>query len=92
LYSVNFYNIDYGTGERKSFVTVCTADHIYYYEDDSKDANQCLHLVDEEEHYFKGVPVTEFNNNEDRTGAFESVLDNIDAYDLSQSELANFQQ
>nr|WP_306470075.1 phage portal protein [Aerococcus urinae] len=92
LYSVNFYNIDYGTGERKSFVTVCTADHIYYYEDDSKDANQGLHLVDEEEHYFKGVPVTEFNNNEDRTGAFESVLDNIDAYDLSQSELANFQQ
>lgn len=92
LFSVNYYDMEYGTGDRKTFVTVCTEDAIYYYENDSKDAERVFHLVDVDEHYFNGVPVTEFNNNEDRTGAFESVLDNIDAYDLSQSELANFQQ
>ena len=64
---------------------------IYTYIDDNQDTFG-LHLVDETEHYLKGVPINEFKNNEDRTGAYESVLDDIDAYDLSQSELANFQQ
>ena len=51
-----------------------------------------MHLVDFDDYAFDGVPVNEFANNEDHTGAFEPVLDSIDAYDLSQSELANYQQ
>lgn len=38
------------------------------------------------------VAINEFKNNDDRIGDYENILDNIDAYDLSQSELANFQQ
>ena len=45
-----------------------------------------------EQSYFDAVQVNEWINNEERTGDFESVLDSIDAYDLSRSEMANFQQ
>lgn len=46
----------------------------------------------EEESYFEHVQINEWINNEDRMSDFERVLDSIDAYDLSRSELANFQQ
>ena len=92
LLGVNYYEVDYGMGHRKMVVRVYSDDMIYTYVDDNQDKFG-LHLVDEPvQHYLKGVPINEFKNNEDRTGAYESVLDDIDAYDLSQSELANFQQ
>lgn len=91
LLGVNYYEVDYGGGHRKTVVRVYSDNTIYTYIDDNQDTFG-LHLVDETEHYLKGVPINEFKNNEDRTGAYESVLDDIDAYDLSQSELANFQQ
>lgn len=92
LFAVNYYTMKTGVGKRKDFVFVYTSDRIYQYENDHSKDRAGLYYVDEEQHYFDGVPVTEFNNNEDRRGAYESVLDSIDAYDLSQSELANFQQ
>lgn len=92
LLGVNYYEVDYGSGHRKMVVRVYSDDMIYTYVDDNQDKFG-LRLVDEPvQHYLKGVPINEFKNNEDRTGAYESVLDDIDAYDLSQSELANFQQ
>lgn len=92
LLGVNYYEVDYGMGHRKMVVRVYSDNMIYTYVDDNQDKFG-LRLVDEPvQHYLKGVPINEFKNNEDRTGAYESVLDDIDAYDLSQSELANFQQ
>ncbi|MDG3374839.1 phage portal protein, partial [Vibrio parahaemolyticus] len=44
------------------------------------------------ESYFDSVQVNEWINNEERLSDFERVLDSIDAYDLSRSEMANFQQ
>lgn len=44
------------------------------------------------ESYFDSVQVNEWINNEERMSDFERVLDSIDAYDLSRSEMANFQQ
>lgn len=44
------------------------------------------------ESYFDTVQVNEWINNEERLSDFERVLDSIDAYDLSRSEMANFQQ
>ena len=64
---------------------------VYMYVNSNQD-KKGMHLVDFDDYAFDGVPVNEFANNEDRTGAFEPVLDSIDAYDLSQSELANYQQ
>ena len=91
LMAINYYSISYGNGHKRDFVKVYTSNAIYEYVDDNQDTDT-LHLKDVSEHFFNGVPVNEFSNNTDRTGAFEAVLDSIDAYDLSQSELANFQQ
>ena len=91
LMAVNYYSISYGNGHKRDFVKVYTDDAIYEYVDDNQEADT-LRLKEKSEHFFNGVPVNEFSNNTDRTGAFEAVLDSIDAYDLSQSELANFQQ
>ncbi|WP_430610691.1 SPP1 family phage portal protein [Enterococcus sp. DIV0340] len=44
------------------------------------------------ESYFDTVQINEWINNEERLSDFERVLDSIDAYDLSRSEMANFQQ
>lgn len=91
LMAVNYYSISYGNGHKRDFVKVYTDDAIYEYVDDNQEVDT-LRLKETSEHFFNGVPVNEFSNNTDRTGAFEAVLDSIDAYDLSQSELANFQQ
>lgn len=91
LMAVNYYSISYGNGHKRDFVKVYTDGAIYEYVDDNQEADT-LRLKETSEHFFNGVPVNEFSNNTDRTGAFEAVLDSIDAYDLSQSELANFQQ
>ena len=92
LLGINYYEVDYGRSHRKMVVRVYSDDMIYTYVDDNQN-KVGLRLIDEPvQHYLKGVPINEFKNNEDRTGAYESVLDDIDAYDLSQSELANFQQ
>ena len=91
LMAVNYYSISYGNGHKRDFVKVYTDNVIYEYVDDNLEADT-LRLKEKSEHFFNGVPVNEFSNNTDRTGAFEAVLDSIDAYDLSQSELANFQQ
>lgn len=43
-------------------------------------------------HYFGGVPMIEYWNNEDETGDFENVLSLIDAYDLLESDRINDKQ
>lgn len=91
LMAINYYSISYGNGHKRDFVKVYTDNAIYEYVDDNQEVDT-LRLKETSEHFFNGVPVNEFSNNTDRTGAFEAVLDSIDAYDLSQSELANFQQ
>lgn len=46
--------------------------------------------VDEwQPHYFKGVPVTEYVENEERQGLFEPVLSMVNAYNKALSEKAN---
>lgn len=49
-----------------------------------------LELVDEEQHYFGGVPIIEYMNNKFRQGDFEDVLNLIDLYDAAQSDTANY--
>lgn len=91
LFGVYYYTLDYGDGVRKDFVNIYTSDKVYMYVNSNQE-EKGLHLYDSDDCVFEGVPINEFANNEDRTGAYEPVLDSIDAYDLSQSELANFQQ
>ncbi|MHC5281150.1 phage portal protein [Listeria kieliensis] len=92
LFAVRYYSLDYEDNKHRDFAEVYTKDAVYYYKNDNQETQFGLRYVDTEQHYFNGVPVNEYSNNEDRTGDYENVLDAIDAYDLSQSELANFQQ
>lgn len=91
LFGVRIYQIKYSESDCVSFVEVYTADKIYYYEANNLDFYG-IEYKREAESKFQSVPINEYRNNEERTGDYEAVLDSIDAYDLSQSELANFQQ
>ena len=42
-----------------------------------------------EPHYFGGVPMVEYWNNENETGDFEGIIGLIDAYDVLQSDRVN---
>ena len=91
LFGVRFYQIKYSETKINSFAEVYTSTNIYYYKSDSSKFSG-MAFVESAEHSYDGVPINEYKNNEERLGDFESVMDGIDAYDLSQSELANFQQ
>lgn len=92
LFAVRYYSFSDEENTVRNFAEVYTTNAIYYYSSDKDSSEGKLLHQETEEHNFNGVPINEFANNEDRTGAYEAVLDDIDAYDLSQSELANFQQ
>lgn len=51
-----------------------------------------LQLTGVEEHYWHGVPVVEYRNNDERMGDYESVIPMIDAYNRVQSNTANMYQ
>lgn len=42
------------------------------------------------QHFFQGVPINEYMNNRQRQGDYENVLNLIDRYDASQSDIANY--
>ena len=92
LFGVRYYSFDGDNNTMRNFAEVYTNDSIYYYASSNDSSDGKLQYKETEDHNFNGVQINEFANNEDRTGAYESVLDDIDAYDLSQSYLANFQQ
>ena len=48
-----------------------------------------LHFLEETPHYFDGVPMIEYIENEECTGAFEHVISQIEAYSKAISEKAN---
>ncbi|MDY0394778.1 phage portal protein [Virgibacillus halophilus] len=45
---------------------------------------------DRKPHYFKGVPIIEYDNNSFRQGDFENAMNLIDLYDAAQSDTANY--
>lgn len=51
-----------------------------------------LQLSGTEDHYWHGVPVIEYRNNDERMGDYESVIPMIDAYNRVQSNTANMYQ
>ncbi|WP_086349928.1 phage portal protein [Candidatus Enterococcus clewellii] len=94
LMGVRYYDIPYEEHKVKRVYEVYTSDAIHRYSNDPNrpDLGVTYREDEQEENHLHGVQINEYANNEDRTGAYEAVLDSIDAYDLSQSELANFQQ
>lgn len=53
---------------------------------------QAVVFDDSEPLFFGRVPLTEYNNNDERTGDWEPELDQMDALDKALSTMANFQE
>jgi len=95
LFAVHYYDLEY-LNKTYTNVEVYTNDgRTLLYECEGSDFEHMQlknETLESQGNYFDAVTITEWRNNEERTSDFEAVLDIIDAYDLSQSELANFQQ
>ncbi|MDS1161628.1 phage portal protein [Streptococcus suis] len=84
---VRYYNQNQFDDSKKT-VEVYTADKIIKF-DWSKDLKQ---IDDDKPHSFGMVPITEYLNNSDGLGDYETELSLIDLYDSSQSDTANYMQ
>lgn len=93
LFGVRYYTVEYN-GDTYGYVDVYTADTTYHFEvDGGLDVNvDDYQLTDSEATSFGAVPLTEYINNENHTGDWEAKLDEIDAYDLAMSEMANSEE
>lgn len=89
---VRYYSIEFNN-ETTTIVELYANDgFLYVYECKNNDLDNLVLKEAPQQTYFDAVQINEWYNNEDRTGDFESIMDQTDAYDLSQSEMANFQQ
>lgn len=93
LFGVRYYVVNYDN-EQQYYVDVYTANKTYHFKSDdtSNTSTGNYTLIDQEATSFGAVPLTEFINNENKTGDWESKLDEIDAYDLAMSEMANSEE
>lgn len=66
-------------------IELWTDKEIIIYEGSTTNLNE----VSRRDHYFGKLPVIEFMENESRQGAYESVINLIDAYELMLSDTAN---
>lgn len=93
LFGVRYYVVNYDNQEQY-YIDVYTADTTYHFESSttSESSSGDYTLIGQESTNFGAVPLTEFINNENRTGDWEAKLDEIDAYDLAMSEMANSEE
>ena len=94
LFGVRYYTVEYNSSTI-SYVDVYTADMTYHFMSEDGLTTQSgsdYQLVSQEQTSFGAVPLTEYVNNESKTGDWESKLDEIDAYDLAMSEMANSEE
>lgn len=76
-----YYTEDYLTNEKRQHIEVYTEDHAYFYVDGN--------LVEEQVHYFGGVPLIPYFNSDERIGDFENVITLIDLYNQALADTAN---
>lgn len=93
LFGVRYYVVNYNDNQQY-FVDVYTADTTYHFQSSELVQSTAgdYTLIGQEDTNFGGVPLTEYINNENMTGDWESKLDEIDAYDLAMSEMANSEE
>lgn len=93
LFGVRYYSVNFND-ELTGYVDVYTDNVTYHFQcDDLSTTNGGDYtLINQEKTSFGAVPLTEFVNNENRTGDWEAKLDEIDAYDLAMSEMANSEE
>ena len=87
--AVRIYDIDVIGGEVRHYYDVYTDTEIITYEMVTENQTKSLTERTRVPHFFGGVPVVAYMNNEEMLGDFEGVLTLIDAYNKAQSDTAN---
>ncbi|MCT3586943.1 phage portal protein [Levilactobacillus brevis] len=90
LFAVRYYMVNF-MKTTTYYVEVYT-DSMAYYFTSTDSPNGEYTLIEQSPHFFGTVPITEYKLNDERLGAWEPKLDEIDAYDKSISEMANSQE
>ncbi|MFC6180338.1 phage portal protein [Lactiplantibacillus daowaiensis] len=90
LFAVRYYAVNV-RDETSYRIEVYTKDHIFYFKAGEDPASGWT-LDDNAEHLLGSVPLIEYSINDERSGIFETQMDNIDAYDIAKSEMANSQE
>lgn len=90
LFAVYYYPVDF-MGNQQWYITVYTDDYIYTYKPTAAATDELV-PAQSIPHFFLGVPITEYINNDERMGDWEKDLDYIDSYDKALSEMANSQE
>ena len=84
-FAIRYYDVYNLENEDIKEVVLYTKNEVVYY--DFKDDN--LTEKSREAHYFNDVPITDYENNNNRLGDYEPVISLIDAYDKAQSDTSN---
>ena len=83
LYGIRHYRVyDLNGATYQEFVDVYDTTTVTNYSYNSGTLRQ---LADPSPHFFDGVPIVEYANNQLHTGDFEGVITQVDAYNLAQS-------
>ena len=90
IFGIHFYRkINDNGADGNYLVNVYTADRFECYEVATIEALKEAAPLRQDEHYFGGVPINEFWNDEDERGDYEQVIPLIDAYNTLQSDRVN---
>ncbi len=90
LFAVRYYMVNF-MKTTTYYIEVYTDSMVYYFTS-TDSPNGEYTLTEQSPHFFGTVPITEYKLNDERLGAWEPKLDEIDAYDKSISEMANSQE
>lgn len=86
LYFIRYYDEeDILTNDKTRFIEVYSRTYYQLYKQDYSS----LQLIEEQLHYWGGVPINIYYNNSDQIGDFETVISLIDAYDKMESDSIN---
>lgn len=90
LFAVRYYMVKF-METTTFYVEVYTDSSVFYYTS-TDSPNGEYTLTGQSPHFFGTVPITEYRLNDERLGAWEPKLAEIDAYDRSVSEMDNSQE
>lgn len=92
IVGVHYYNVKYLEEINTVIELYTNTGLVFRFETELNDWDNLKLIGEPEDTFSDAVMINEWRNNEERRGDSDAVLDDIDAYDLSQSELSNFMQ
>lgn len=89
LFGVHYYRKQDIRGNVTGVCCIVCDKHMFYTYENDADSFLNMKLSQTKRHYFNGVPMIEYRNNEEKQGDFEQLIPLFDAYNLLQSDRVN---